>query len=250
MSIRQPIVAIDGPAGTGKSTVAKRVAERAGLQFISSGSMYRAVALCALREGVSAADRQRLIDIAAGLSFHFFTDPTDGTVHTVIDDEDVTEALRAPAVGQIASAIATIPELRAHLVAKQQEYGRQGGIIMEGRDIQTVVFPDADIKVFLTASEQECARRRWKELHDKGENVPFPEVLQEVRERDRRDAEREVSPLRAAPDAIMVNTDDRTIDQVVECLLALITAWRADPRLHGHDLATAAGCGTVSGRRR
>ena len=239
MSLRQPIVAIDGPAGTGKSTVAKLVAERAGLQFISSGAMYRAVALWALREGIPAADRDRLTALAERLQFQFRTD-ADGTVRTVVNGEDVTAALRDPAVGELASTVAIIPQLRAVLVAKLRAYGARGGIIMEGRDIQTVVFPDADIKVFLTASEEERARRRWSELATRGMPVDFAAVLAEVCARDTQDAERDASPLRAAPDAVFLNTDGQSIEQVVENLLQLVRTWRAHPKLHGRELARAA----------
>ena len=220
--VRLPIVALDGPAGSGKSTVARLVARQAGLQFISSGAMYRAVALLAQRAGVPATDRDALIALAEQLELHFTTDP-DSAVRAWMDGVEVTDALRQPGVEQIASIIATIPELRARLVRKQQEYGRRGGIIMEGRDIQTVVFPDAEFKIFLTASAEERARRRWKELHARDERLTYAEVLAEVEARDRRDEERAASPLRAAPDAIIVNTDGLTIAQVVERVLCIIT---------------------------
>ena len=222
---RQPVVAIDGPAGSGKSTVARLAAQRTGLLFISSGAMYRAVALQALRQGVGAAERTRLIALAEALPISFFTGE-DGTVHTCLAGEDVSDALHAPAVGQIASVIAMIPELRAHLVARQQEYGRQGGIIMEGRDIQTVVFPDADIKVFISASPEERARRRWKELTAAGEHTAYAQVLSEVRARDQRDADRDVSPLRPAPGAMLLNTDGKSIEQVTDLLVRQIEQWR------------------------
>ncbi|MHB0935438.1 MAG: (d)CMP kinase [Armatimonadota bacterium] len=242
MTNRQPIVAIDGPAGSGKSTVAQLVAQRAGLQFISSGALYRATALCAMRRGVTAADRARLIELAATLDVRFTTDP-DGTLRIAVDGEDATESLRQPGVDQIASAIATIPELRAHIVARLRDYGREGGIVMEGRDIQTLVFPDAEIKIFLTASAEERARRRWRELAAKGESSSYGEVLADVRARDRRDEEREASPLCAASDAVRVDTDAMTADQVVECILRIIDAWRNAPQLRGGSLARAAGCG-------
>lgn len=238
-----PIVAIDGPAGTGKSTVAKLAAERAGLQFISSGSMYRAVALYALRQGIPVTDQEQLVALAAGLQFQFTTDAA-GVIHTVVNGEDVTEEIRRPEVGELASSVATIPELRALLVAKQQEYGQHGGVVMEGRDIQTVVFPHADIKVFLTASAEERAKRRWTELAARGVSVDFAEVLAEVQTRDRRDAERDASPLRAADNAIFLDTGGKTIEQVVDCLLQLIHTWQAHPDLHGEQLAaTACRCG-------
>lgn len=227
--MRQPIIAIDGPAGSGKSTVAQRVAQRAGLTFISSGAMYRAVAWLALRAGVAATDRGRLIALAAGLSMRFAVDDA-GVVRSWIDGEEVTEALRRQDVGQVASAIATIPEVRAHLVAKQQAYGQAGGVVMEGRDIQTVVFPQAEIKVFLTASPEERARRRARELRAKGLPADYDAVLAEIRARDAQDEARDASPLRAAPDAMHIDTDGRSIDQVVDAILARIDAWRAHPK--------------------
>jgi cytidylate kinase len=222
---RQPIVAIDGPAGSGKSTVAMRAAEHTGLQFISSGAMYRAVALRALRAGIPATDHDRLTALAAQLRFRFSTD-TNGTVRTFVDGADVTDALRAPAVGELASTVATISALRATLVEKLREYGQHGGVVMEGRDIQTVVFPAADIKVYLTASAEERAQRRWRELAARGEQLDYADVLAEVRDRDTRDAGRDASPLRAAEDAIPVDTDGQTIEQVVHCLVQLIETWR------------------------
>ena len=240
MSVREAVLAIDGPAGSGKSTVAQEVARRAGLQFISSGALYRAVALRALRAGVPATDRARLIELAETLRMRFTTDP-DGKIRAFLDGEEVTEALRQPGVEQIASTLAMIPELRAHIVDRLRDYGREGGIIMEGRDIQTVVFPDADIKIFLTASDEERARRRWKEITANGETLSYNQILANVRARDRRDEERAASPLRAAPDAVHIDTDKMTIDQVVHCVLHIIDIWHANPDLHGADLARAAG---------
>jgi len=241
MTPRLPIVAIDGPAGSGKSTVAQRVARRAGLQFISSGALYRATALRAVRLGVPATDQARLTALATDLPVQFTTD-VDGTVRTFLDGDDVTAALRDPGVGQIASAIAVIPALRAQIVARLRALGRDGGLIMEGRDIQTVVFPDADVKLFLTASAEERARRRWQELTGAGESVTFGAVLDEVRARDARDEGRDASPLRAAPDAILLDTDGLTIDQVVDCILQILAAWQRTPSLRGDALARAAGC--------
>jgi len=241
MTTCQPVVAIDGPAGSGKSTVAQQAAQLAGLQFISSGAMYRAVALCALRAGTLATDRDRLEQIAATLPIRFTT-AADGTVRTIVAEEDVTDALRDPAVAQVAAIIAALPAVRAHLVAKQQAYGRDGGIVMEGRDIQTVVFPNADIKLFVTASPEERALRRWKELQAQETPADYRTVLAEVIERDARDESREASPLRAAPDAITIVTDGQTVEQVVHYLLRIIDTWRADPSLHGQALARVAGC--------
>lgn len=240
MERRQPVVAIDGPAGSGKSTVAQQAARQAGLQFISSGAMYRAVAYCSLLQGVAATDAPVVIALAETLHFDFTTDDR-GNMHTLVNGEDITDALQAPEVGALASRIATIPELRVLLVTRQQAYGVQGGIIMEGRDIQTVVFPEADIKIFLTASEEERARRRWKELTAGGKDTSYQDVLADVRMRDLRDAEREVSPLRPAPDAICLDTDRLSISEVVSAITRLIDAWRAHPGLRGADLAASAG---------
>ncbi|HEY3415407.1 MAG TPA: (d)CMP kinase, partial [Armatimonadota bacterium] len=165
-----------------------------------------------------------------------------GDIRVLLAGEDVTAALQDPGVGQIASTIAIIPELRAPLVARQRDYGRDGGVVMEGRDIQTVVFPDADIKIFLIASAEERAYRRWKELAERGEFVDLPEVLDEVKARDARDAEREASPLRAAPDAITIDTDGRTVAEVVDCIVRIIRTWRQQPDLRGQALARAAEC--------
>ena len=232
-------MAIDGPAGSGKSTVAQLAARRTGLQFISSGAMYRAVALVARRREMPVSDHAGLVALAQSLDFTFTTD-ANGVVHTLVHGEDVTEALRDPEVGEIASAIAKLPELRASLVAKQQAYGREGGIVMEGRDIQTVVFPDADIKVFLTASEKERARRRWNELITRGETIDFSDVLAEVCARDRADSQRAASPLRAASDAIYINTDGLTVTQVTDALVRLIDTWCEHPHSRGpaRDRAT------------
>ncbi len=220
---QKPIVAIDGPAGSGKSTVAKLVARAAGLQFVSSGAFYRAVALLAVRGGIIATDEVALVGLADSLHLRFTTD-ADGTVRAWLDEDDVTDALRDPSVEQMASKIAIIPDMRAHLVRKLREYGRDGGLVMEGRDIQTVVFPDAEVKVYLTASDEERARRRWEELRAGGEAVSFASVLAEVKTRDARDSGRDAAPLRAAPDAVCINTDGRAITQVVDAVLALFPA--------------------------
>lgn len=239
MRATQPIVAIDGPAGSGKSTVAKLAAERSGLQFISSGALYRGVALRARREGLALVDSPELRALAQRLQFHFTTDEQGG-VHTTIDGEDVTTALRQPEIGEAASQVATFPAVRQALVDKLQRYGADGGLVMEGRDIQTVVFPDADIKVFLQAGAAERARRRWRELNDCGQPVTYQQVFDEVLARDARDCTRASSPLKAAADAVSVDTDGRTIDEVVECLRQLIETWRRHPRLHGQALADEA----------
>jgi cytidylate kinase len=232
MTACQPVVAIDGPAGSGKSTVAQLAAERSGLQFVSSGAMYRAVALSALRAGIALDDESALTTLAHALRCRFTTE-ADGVVRTLLDGEDVTDELRRPDVGQAASTVATLPTVRQALVDKLRQYGSHGGIVMEGRDIQTVVFPHAEIKVFLLASAEVRARRRWQELLARGEHAEYRQVLGEVVARDTQDTERADSPLRAAADAISVETDDRTIDEVVAQLVQLIENWRQQTGLRG-----------------
>ncbi len=233
MTRQLPIVAIDGPVGSGKSTVAKLAAHRSGLQFISSGAMYRAVALRALRDGIALNEETRLAALARGLTFRFATDET-GIDRTFLDGEDVTHALRRQQIADAASLVATLPTVRQALVDKLRSYGADGGIVMEGRDIQTVVFPDADLKIYLHAGAEERARRRGQEQAERGEHADFQQVLDEVIARDMRDSGREHSPLKAAHEAIIVDTDGRTIDEVVECLIQLIDTWRSRSMLRGN----------------
>jgi cytidylate kinase len=241
MTAPLPIVAIDGPAGSGKSTVAQQLARACGLTFISSGMMYRAVAWLALRHGVSATDEPRLTALARAHPLAFRRSP-DGRPEHWVTGEEVSAALQSPPVAQLASQIALLPAVRAELVAQQQALGAHGGVVMEGRDIQTVVFPHAEIKVFLTASAEERARRRWDELRARGEQLDFSTVLAEVGARDARDTGRAVAPLQPASDAILVDTDGRSIADVVANLLRLVQAWQRAPTLRGAALVRAAAC--------
>lgn len=234
MTHRLPIVAIDGPVGSGKSTVAKLAAHRSGLQFISSGAMYRAVALRARQEDIALDEETRLAELARRLTFRFTTD-VDGLDHTFLDGEDVTHALRHQEIAEGASVVATLPAVRQALVDKLRSYGVDGGIVMEGRDIQTVVFPDADLKIYLHAGAEERARRRRQEHAARGEHTDLQQVLDDVIARDKRDSERTCAPLKAADEAIRVDTDGRTVDEVVECLVQLIETWRSRPSWRGNS---------------
>jgi CMP/dCMP kinase len=215
------IVAIDGPAGAGKSTIARRVAERMSFLYIDTGAMYRAVALAALRAGVPLDDDAALARIAEGARIEL-----GGGVR--LNGEDISEAIRTPEVSQAASRVSAAPGVRAALVRKQQAMGAQGCAVMEGRDIGTVVFPQAEVKVFLTATAEERARRRVEELRAKGIAAEVADVAREMRERDLRDSTREVSPLRRADDAFEIDTTGLTLEQVEAAVLKLVAARMAE----------------------
>jgi len=218
---RRPVVAIDGPAGAGKSTVARAAAQRLGYRYIDTGAMYRTVGLICLRRGVSLDDRAGAAAVAEALHIDF-APGVDGGQCVLADGRDVSLAIRTAEMGEVASRVSAIPGVRKVLVRRQREMGRAGGVVMEGRDIQTVVFPDAEVKVFLTASEEERARRRATDLADRGLEVPsIDELIAAIRQRDARDSTRDTAPLAAAPDATVVETDGLTIDEVVATIADL-----------------------------
>ncbi|HSV73951.1 MAG TPA: (d)CMP kinase [Chthonomonadales bacterium] len=217
---RRLTVAIDGPAGAGKSAAAQAVARALGYAYIDSGAMYRAVALRALEDGVGLGCPDRIADLARSARIAF--DPgVDGAQRVLLDGRDVTEAIRTPEVTRLSSPVSAIASVRVELAARQQELGRAGGVVMEGRDIGTVVFPMAEVKVFLTASDEERARRRLADRVAAGAPGTLEEVLQEQRERDARDSSRDVAPLRPAEDAVLLNSDGMSLDEVVARILAL-----------------------------
>ena len=213
------VVAIDGPAGAGKSTIARRVAARMQYLYIDTGAMYRAVALAALRAGIDwdAADQVSALADRCDIEL-----PGAGQVR--LNGEDVSEAIRAPEISQGASKVSAIPGVRTTLVRKQQEMGARHSVVMEGRDIGTVVFPQAPVKVFLNATIDERVRRRVEELKLKGLRTDAAEVEREMRERDLRDSTRAASPLQKAADAVELDTTGLTLDQVEEKVLDLVRA--------------------------
>jgi cytidylate kinase len=211
------IVAIDGPAGVGKSTLARRLAARLGCVYIDTGAMYRAVALGARRAGVEEADPAALERLAREAEIVL-----TGDARVLLDGADVTEAIRAPEISQAASKVSAVPGVRRALVEKQQRMGARTSVVMEGRDIGTVVFPQAGVKIFLDAAPEVRAARRVKELREKGLAVDPGEVAGEMIERDRRDRTRADSPLRQAPDSIRVDTSDLTIEEAEEALLQAV----------------------------
>lgn len=220
-------IAIDGYSSSGKSTMARDLARRIGYTYIDSGAMYRAVTLYAMRHGM--IDPQGKVDTAALTAalpdIHISFAPTstaDGVQHTLLNGEDVERDIRGMEVSEHVSPVAVIPEVRERLVKLQQEFGRTGGIVMDGRDIGTTVFPRAEMKVFVNASAEERARRRQKELEEKtGKPVDYAEILSNIRERDRIDSTREVSPLRKADDAVLLDNDDMNHQQQMQWLMDL-----------------------------
>jgi cytidylate kinase len=208
-----PVIAVDGPAASGKGTVAAGVARALGFHLLDSGSLYRLVALKALREGVALDAADALADLAAGLDVRF----ADGTV--TLDGDDVTAAIRTEEAGVAASRLAIHPAVRAALLERQRAFRRPPGLVADGRDMGTVVFPGAPVKVFVTASLEERARRRHKQLIEKGISVTLESLLRELQERDARDAARSAAPLEAAADAVILDTTDLTIDDAIAFVL-------------------------------
>jgi CMP/dCMP kinase len=219
MTARKLIIAIDGPVGSGKSTLARRVAALLGYVYVDTGAMYRAIALKALRNGVPLDAAEALAALAGKTRVDLRAH--DGAQQVLLDGEDVTAAIRTPEVAQAASKVALVPGVRQVLVAEQRRAGQQGGVVMEGRDIGSVVFPDAELKIFLTASPEVRAERRWREHQQKGEAIDMARTLKEIHERDRRDLQRATSPLVRAKDAVVVDSTAMEPEEVARLVVML-----------------------------
>ncbi|MBF0415206.1 MAG: (d)CMP kinase [Magnetococcales bacterium] len=215
------VVAVDGPAGAGKGAVCRFVAVKFHLQYLETGALYRAVALLSLRAGGLSADPDHLAGLARGMAFQYH--PVNDRFIATLDGEDVTLALRDESVSMEASRVAALPAVRKALLDFQRGYGGDKNILLDGRDIGTVVFPEAQLKIFLTASVEERAKRRALELQERGETVSLPRVLEEMRLRDTRDRERAASPMLAAEDAVLVDTTSMTLAESQQRVAALIT---------------------------
>ncbi|MGA2271872.1 MAG: (d)CMP kinase [Bryobacteraceae bacterium] len=209
-------MAIDGPAGAGKSTIAKRLAARLGFTYIDSGAMYRAVALWALRQKVDPGDRHRMEQLAIAAEIEL----SPGRIR--LNGEDVTEAIRTPEVTNAASKVAVIPGVRRAMVAKQRAMGERSSVVMEGRDIGTVVFPNAEVKVFLDADPRERVRRRLEEVRATGEEISGSVLAAQIKERDQRDRTRADAPLAQAPDAAYLDSTGLTVEEVEEAILKIV----------------------------
>lgn len=220
-------IAIDGFSSSGKSTMAKQLAKEIEYVYVDSGAMYRAATLFAIRHGMTdeankKVDREALVKSLRDISITFALQP-DGSQHTILNGEDVEKEIRGMRVSGMVSPVAVIPEVRHYLVGLQQQYGREKGIVMDGRDIGTTVFPDAEMKVFVNASPEVRAQRRYDELIEKGTPADFEEVLANIKERDHIDSTREESPLRKAEDAFVLDNDHLTREEQIKVLLNLFS---------------------------
>lgn len=217
-----PVIAIDGPAGSGKGTISQRLALALGWHLLDSGALYRLTGLALLRAGGEATDPAQAAAVARAMAIDFQPHPAGGSTRILLDGEDVSDAIRTEAASAMASRMGAIPAVRAALLERQRALREPPGLVADGRDMGTVVFPDAPLKVFLTASVEERARRRHKQLKDKGESVNVAHLLRELELRDTRDRERAVAPLVPASDAVVVDTTGMDIDAVMAALLALV----------------------------
>jgi cytidylate kinase len=218
--LKKLIIAIDGPVGSGKSTLARRVAELLRYVYVDTGAMYRALAFKALRSGIALDGHDdQLVALARATRIDLRAQA--GTQRVLLDQDDVTAAIRTPEVSQAASKIAVNAGVRQVLVAEQRRAGEQGGVVMEGRDIGSVVFPDAELKIFLTASPETRAQRRWREHQQKGDEINLQRTLEEIHERDRRDLQRSTSPLVRASDAVVVDSTAMVPEEVARLVVLL-----------------------------
>lgn len=220
------IIAIDGPSGAGKSTLAKRLAKELNFIYLDTGAMYRALALKVLREGVDLADDARLAELIRGTEIDLAE--KEGWLVVLLDGRDVASEIRTPEVSQMASKVSALRIVRERMLELQRAMGRRGSVVAEGRDIGTVIFPQAEVKIFLDASVRERARRRCDEIKAAGRAVDLAETLREIEERDRRDSEREIAPLRKADDALMIDSSSVNAEAVAARVLAEIQKKRQE----------------------
>lgn len=214
------VITIDGPSGSGKGTLSQLLAKKIGFHLLDSGALYRLVALAALKQGVNIQDEQQVEKVAAQLDVRF--DITAEHTRILLSGEDVTRAIRSEIISMNASVVAAYPGVREALLKRQRDFRQLPGLVADGRDMGTTVFPDADIKIFLTASAEARAQRRYKQLVEKGEPVDINALIKDIQERDERDSKRTVSPLKPAADAILLDSTQMTIEEVLEAMLNLV----------------------------
>ena len=215
-----PVIAVDGPGGSGKGTITTRLADHLGWHFLDSGALYRLTALAVMKEQSSLEDEDALGEIAANLNIRFTTNGNG--VRAILDDHDVTDRLRQEDTGMMASKIAILPAVRSALTERQRRFRQPPGLVADGRDMGTVIFPDAQLKIFLTASAEIRAERRYKQLKEKGESVNLTRLFREIKARDLRDQSRSVAPLRPAEDAVIIDSTELSIDEVFRKVVSLI----------------------------
>jgi cytidylate kinase len=216
--VKEPVITIDGASGTGKGTVSQLVAKRLGWNFLDSGALYRVLALAAQKHSIPLDDEKSLEVIAANLDVQFLVQENKLPI-IMLEGENVTETIRIEKVGNVASIIAVFPTVRVALLNRQRAFRQAPGLVADGRDMGTVVFKDAELKIFLFASPEERALRRFNQLKDRGISVTLGDLIEELRERDKRDQERAVAPLKPASDAVCIDTDNLSIEQVVDRIL-------------------------------
>lgn len=214
-------IAVDGPSGAGKSTLAKLLARRLGFLYVDTGAIYRTVGLRAYRAGVDPEDEAAVTALLDGLDIELKYG-ADGLQHMYLDGEDVTDAIRQHVISRYTSGVSAIPAVRAFLLERQRDMAREHDVIMDGRDIGTVVLPNAQVKVFLTASAEERARRRCREMEQKGTPVDYEQTLREIRQRDEQDMNRETAPLKPAEDSVLLDTSDLDFEGAVQRLLEIV----------------------------
>jgi cytidylate kinase len=222
MTALAPIVAIDGPSGSGKGTIAGLLAQKLGWNLLDSGALYRLLAFAARNHGVDLTNEEAMKVLAAHLDVQFLASAQGQGQRIILEGEEVTEAIRNEGIGAGASQVASLPAVREALLQRQRAFQEMPGLVADGRDMGTVVFPDAPLKVFLTASAEERARRRYLQLKAKGDDVNLASLLDEIRARDERDTQRAVAPLKPAADAIQLDSTELSIEQVMERILSEI----------------------------
>jgi len=216
-----PVIAIDGPSGAGKGTIGQRLAQVLGFSFLDSGALYRLSALAAMHHGIALDDEESISTLAAHLDVQFQSNPENGESLILLEGEDVTRTIRTEECGLAASKVAALPTVRQALLERQWAFRESPGLVADGRDMGSVVFPDAPLKVFLTASAEQRAQRRHKQLLEKGETAKIDEILGDIVKRDQQDQQRSVAPLQALPDATVIDTTSMSIEQVIDELKQL-----------------------------
>lgn len=220
MNMNHFAVAIDGPSGAGKSTIAKAVAAQLSIVYVDTGALYRTIGLAVQRRGISMEDAAGILSVLPEIRVELTY--RDGSQCVLLDGEDVSGLIRTPEISMYASKVSALPEVRAFLLDLQRNMARTHSVVMDGRDIGTVILPDAEVKIFLTASDEKRAERRWLELREKGEDVTVEEVLSDMRRRDAQDSSRAAAPLRQADDAVLVDTSALTLEESIQAVLDVI----------------------------